>query len=114
MKTGLVILLSMVLASPGAVAIAQAIPDTTTLSMHGTLDAYDSMTQTLSVATRRGTITLRLVAATRIRQGRREIDAAALEKLHGYRAVVRYSESAGTRVLQSIHVLEKDRSGPEG
>jgi hypothetical protein len=74
--------------------------------MRGTLQRYDAATRTLALTTRRGTVTLTLVATTRIRQGRNQVDATALDKLSGYRAVVRYSESAGSRILQSIHVLE--------
>jgi hypothetical protein len=85
----------------------QAAPDATTVSMRGTLAGYDSTTRTVTVTTRGGTVTLTMVPATRIRQGRHELDGSALAQLIGYRAVLRYSESAGGRVLQSIHVAEK-------
>jgi hypothetical protein len=107
MKTVLAGLLWIAITGVGPVAAAQAPPDATTLSMRGTLAGYDSTTRTLSVTTRRGTVSLTLTPATRIRQGRHEIDPMTLEKLTGFRAVVRYSESAGNRILQSIHVVEK-------
>jgi hypothetical protein len=107
MRTVCAALLWIVCTGPGVHAAAQAMPDTMTFSMRGTLEKYDSTTQTLSVMTRGGAVRLTLVSSTRIRQGRHDIDATALEKLAGFRAVVRYSESAGGKVLQSIHVLEK-------
>jgi hypothetical protein len=109
MRAVVAALLWIAIAGQGVHAVDQPTPETTTLSMRGTLEKYDSTTQTLSVMTRAGTVRLLLVSATRIRQGRHEIDATALEKLTGYRAVVRYSESAGGRVLRSIHVLESER-----
>jgi hypothetical protein len=111
MKTVLAGLLWIAIAGVAVHVAAQATPDATTLSMRGMLEGYDSATRTLSVTTRSGTVRLTLVPATRIRQGRHEIDVVTLEKLNGYRAVVRYSESAGKRILQSIHVVEK-KDGP--
>jgi hypothetical protein len=107
MKTLLVVGLWIAIAGLCVDAGVQAAPDATTLSIRGTLAGYDSTTRTVSVTTRSGTVRLTLVSATRIRQGRHEIDGSALEQLTGYRAVLRYSESAGSRVLQSIHVAEK-------
>jgi hypothetical protein len=107
MKTILAMLLWIAIAGSGAGAMVQAVPDTTTLSMRGTLARYDATTRRLALTTRSGMVTLTLVPTTRIRQGRHEIDVTTLEKLTGYRAVVRYSESTGSKILQSIHVLEK-------
>jgi hypothetical protein len=106
MKTLLAGLLWIAIAGVAVHVAAQTMPEATTLSMRGTLEGYDSATRILSVTTRSGIVSLIVVPATRIRQGRHEIDVTALEKLNGYRAVVRYSESAGKRILQSIHVVE--------
>jgi hypothetical protein len=106
MKTVVAGLLWIAITGVAVLAAAQA-PDATTLSLHGTLAGYDATTGSLSVTTRTGTVSLTLTPATRIRQGRHEIDAITLEQLNGYRAVVRYSESAGKRILQSIHVAER-------
>jgi hypothetical protein len=107
MKTVLAGLLWIAIAGVAVHVAAQTTPDATTLSMRGTLQGYDSATRTLSVTTRSGTVGLTLVPATRIRQGRHEIDVMTLETLIGYRAVVRYSESADQRILESIRVVEK-------
>jgi len=107
MKTVLAGLLWIAIAGVGVLAAAQAPPEATTLSLRGTLAGYDATTHALTMTTRSGTVSLTLTSATRIRQGRHEIDAMTLEKLAGFRAVVRYSESAGNRILQSIHVVEK-------
>jgi hypothetical protein len=107
MKTVVAVLLCVALAAPVVQAMAQTVPDATTLSMRGTLDGYDATRQIVLVMTRSGTVRLTLVATTRIRQGRREIEPVALARLNGYQAVVRYSESAGIKILQSIHVLDK-------
>jgi hypothetical protein len=103
----LAVLLSAAIEASTVDAIAQTAPDATSLSLRGTLEQYDSTTRTVSVTTRSGTVTLTVVPTARIRQGRHEIDATTLAKLHGYRVVVRYAESAGTKLLQSIHVLDK-------
>jgi hypothetical protein len=108
MKTLLAILLWIAIAGSGVRAIGQAMPDTTTLSLRGTLERYDATTRRLALTTRSGMVTLTVVPTTRIRQGRHEIDVTTLEQLHGYRAVVRYSEAAGSKILQSIHVLDKN------
>ena len=86
MKTLLVVWLLIPIAGLCLDAGVQAAPDATTLSMRGTLAGYDATTRTVSMTTRSGTVSLTLVAATRIRQGRHEIDSAALERLTGYRA----------------------------
>jgi hypothetical protein len=107
MKTVLAGLLWIAIAGVAVHGAAQTTPGATTVSMRGTLQGYDSATRTLSMATRGATVSLTLAPTTRIRLGRQEIDALMLEKLNGYRAVVRYSESAGVRILQSIHVVER-------
>jgi len=37
----------------------------------------------------------------------RQVEAEELQKLAGERATVRYTESAGARVVQSVHVFGK-------
>src|SRR2546425_10434710 len=74
----------------------------TTLRMRGTIGHYDAASRMLSLMTADGTLQIQLASTIRIRQGRRDIDAAALEKLSGYRAAVRYSESGGNKIAESI------------
>ena len=72
--------------------------------MNGTIEKYDAATRVLSLGTPRGTERFPLESATRLRQGWQKIDDAALNKLVGYRAVVRYSEPFGHRTIESVHV----------
>jgi hypothetical protein len=41
-------------------------------------------------------------------RGPQRIDASELQKLTGYRAVIRYSESQGKKTVESIRVFEKN------
>ena len=78
----------------------------TALRMRGTIDKYDAATRVLSLKTADGTLQLSVAAAVRIRQDRHDIEPAALQRLSGYRAAVRYSESGGTKTAESIHVFD--------
>jgi hypothetical protein len=80
----------------------------TTLSMRGTMEKYEASTGILSLSTPSGTLLFQVVPTTRIRQGWRERGRLDLQTLAGYRLTVRYSESAASRILQSIHVFGKD------
>jgi hypothetical protein len=80
---------------------------TTTLSVRGTIDKYDASTRTLSLSTANGTVRLSTTATTRIRQGWHKVDEADLQKMVGDRATVRYTESDGNRIVESIHVFAK-------
>jgi hypothetical protein len=83
-------------------------PSSTTLRMRGTISKYDASTRTLSLSTRNGTVQFPLALTARIRQAWQKIDASELEKLGGYRAVIRYSESGGTKTVESVHVFGKN------
>jgi hypothetical protein len=80
----------------------------TTLRIRGTISKYDGSTRTLSLTTSSGVVRFSLAATARIRQAWQTIDASELEKLGGYRAVVRYSESDGTKTVESVHVFGKN------
>jgi hypothetical protein len=79
----------------------------TTLSVRGRIDKYDASTRTLSLSTANGTVQLSMTSTTRIRQGWHKVDAADLQKLAGDRATVRYTESGGNRIVESVHVFGK-------
>src|SRR5450759_3981405 len=83
-------------------------PASTTLRMPGTIDKYDASTRMLSLSTSNGTVQFPLASTARIRQGWHKIDALELEKLGGYRAAIRYSESSGNRIVESVHVFGKN------
>jgi hypothetical protein len=123
-----VVLLSSVVAS-GCRVYAQAPPGTgpiepgglteaaqsapTTLRMGGTIDKYETSTRMLSLSTATGTVQLPLASTARIGrgpvgQGPQRIEASELQKLTGYRAVIRYSESHGKKTVESIRVFEKN------
>jgi hypothetical protein len=85
----------------------------TTLRMGGTIDKYEVSTRMLSLSTATGTVQLPLASTARIGrgpigQGPQKIEASELQKLTGYRAVIRYSESHGKKTVESIRVLEKN------
>jgi hypothetical protein len=88
-------------------AFAQAPSSATTLSLRGTIDKYEASSRTLSLATSSGTVRVSLASTTRISQGGHKVEAVDLQKLAGERATVRYTESAGARVVQSVHVFGK-------
>ena len=104
--TVLAFLLSAVLTASGAFQSAQS---ATNLRVRGTIEKYDASTRTLSVSTSNGTMQFPVGATARIRQGWRQIDAATLEKLLGYRADVHYSESSGRKTVESVHVGGKSK-----
>ena len=82
-------------------------PASTTLRMRGTVGDYDATTRTLSISTSSGTVKFRLAPTARIRQGWHKVDAVVLQKLAGYRATVRYSESGGNKTVESVQVSGK-------
>jgi hypothetical protein len=94
-----------------SIGFVQSAPpsSSTTLRLRGTIEKYESATRILSVLTPSGTVKFPLAATSRIRQGWHQIDASLLEKLSGYRADIRYSESGGHKTVESVHVVGKER-----
>jgi hypothetical protein len=90
--------------APSAQSAAEA---STTLRVPGTIDKYDASTRMLSLSTTNGKVQFPVPSAARIRRGGQPIDASQLATLSGYRAAVRYSESGGTKTVQSVHVFGK-------
>ncbi|MEO8260195.1 MAG: hypothetical protein ABI868_22810 [Acidobacteriota bacterium] len=86
----------------------QARPGATTLRVRGTIDQYDASTRVLSLATTSGTMRLLLASTARIRQGWHKLDPLELRKLVGYRAAIGYSESAGNKTVESVHVFGRN------
>jgi hypothetical protein len=81
----------------------------TTLRVAGLIEKYDASSRMLSLTTSTGTMQFPVASPVRIRLRGRQIDAAALENLSGYRAVVRYSEARGNKTVDSISVLDKPK-----
>ena len=79
----------------------------TTLSVRGTIDKYDRLTRILVLSTPAGTLQFPVAPTTRIRQGWHKVDPASLPVLAGNRATIRYTESSGDKVVESVHVFGK-------
>jgi hypothetical protein len=79
--------------------------NSTTLSVRGTIDKYDAASRTLSLSTSNGTVQFPVASTTRIRQGWHKVDPSDLQKLAGDHATVRYTESSGNKVVESVHVF---------
>jgi hypothetical protein len=92
---------------PDHVGVAHAIelPQTTTLSLQGTIDSYTPTSRTLSLSTPLGTIRFYIASTIRIRQGWRKLDVSDLQKFVGHRATVRYTQSGDRPVVESVHVF---------
>ena len=104
------LLLSAVVIS-GLVVFAQAPSPTpsTMLRTRGTVERYEASTRTLTLATADGSVQFPLVSTTRVRRDGETMDAAELAKLSGYRAAVRYTDAAGRKTVESIHVFSKSK-----
>jgi len=107
MKKNLTVLLLSAMLASGARAFAQQPPASTTLSMRGTIDAYDTSSRTLSLATSSGTVRFPVASSARISQGGHKVDASELQKMTGNHATVRYTESDGAKIVESVHVFGK-------
>jgi hypothetical protein len=83
-------------------------PASTTLRMNGTIDRFDASTRILSLSTSNGTVQFAVGSSARIRQGWHNVEPLELQKLAGYRATVRYSESGGNKTVESVHVFGKN------
>jgi hypothetical protein len=102
----IVLLLSAALASEAGVS-GQAPAAATTLRVYGTIAKYDAPSRTLSLSTSAGEMRLPLAPTTRIRQSGHTVDALALQKATGDHATVRYTESDGHRLVESVHLFGK-------
>jgi hypothetical protein len=99
------LLLAAALVSGNWVSAQSTLPGSTTLSVHGTIDKYDVSTRVLALSTSSGIVRFFVASTARLRQGLLTIDAPALKKLTGYRAIVRYAESGGNKTVESVHVF---------
>ena len=87
----------------------QSPPQTsTTLRVSGTIDKYDASTRMLSVATSTGIVQFPIASTARISQRRDKLEITTLQKLAGYRVAIRYSESSGNKIVESVQVFSKD------
>jgi hypothetical protein len=79
----------------------------TTLSLRGIIEKYDAASRTLSLSTSSGAVQFSVASTTRVRRGWHKLDASELQNLAGDHATVRYTESSGDRIVESIHVFGK-------
>jgi hypothetical protein len=77
------------------------------LRLRGTIESYDPLTRTLSLSTLSGMLRLPVAQSARVGRGAQRLEASDLRDLAGYRAAVRYSESAGSKTIESVNVFEK-------
>jgi hypothetical protein len=98
---------SAVVDGSASTAVAHASSDSTTLMLRGTIGRYDGSTRVLSLSTSSGTVQFPVPSAARIRLDGHAVATSELGNLHGYPAAVRYSESSGTKTVESVHVLER-------
>ena len=90
-----------------ATATQSAAQSFTTLSLRGIIEKYDAASRTLSLSTSSGTVQFSVASTTRIRRGWHKVDESELPNFAGDHATIRYTESSGNRIVESIHVFEK-------
>jgi hypothetical protein len=93
--------------NPTSTNAAPSSSDGTTLSVRGAIDKYDQSTRTLVLSTASGQLQFPIAPTTRIRRGWHAVDPADLPKLTGAQATVRYTESGGSKSVESVHVFGK-------
>jgi hypothetical protein len=84
----------------------------TPLRLTGTLQTYDADERFVTVETASGKVRLSVTPDSRIRQGRRTVDASVLPTRIGSRVVVRYVESERGRVVVSLTVFGRASDTP--
>ena len=84
----------------------------TPLRLTGTLQTYDAAEQFVAVETASGKVRLAVTTESRIRQGRRTVDASVLRTRIGSTVVVRYVESERGRVVVSLTVFGRASDTP--
>ena len=92
-------------ASPSKPAAAKAMKATTMMET-GTISKVDPANGALTLTTSKGEEQFTLGSSARLSEGSHKIDAAALAKLTGREARVRYTDNAGQKVVQSVSVSE--------
>ena len=85
----------------------------TPLRLSGTLQTYDADERFVAVETASGKVRLSVTPESRIRQGRRTVDASVLRGRIGSRVVVRYVESDRGRVVVSLTVFGRPNDAPQ-
>ncbi|HKT80030.1 MAG TPA: hypothetical protein VJP86_07400 [Vicinamibacterales bacterium] len=76
----------------------------TTMRSNGKLTTFDPASMMLTLSTSKGSQQYTLTSATKIEEGSKTIDGAALSKLTGHEVTVSYSDSGGQKMVQSVHV----------
>lgn len=76
----------------------------------GKIVKFDASANTVTIATSGGEQQFVLNSSSKIREGSKSLAAADLEKLAGHRATIRYTESNGQKMVQSLGVA----GGPKG
>jgi hypothetical protein len=95
-----------------AIEAAQATAGSTTLMARGTIGKFDASSRVLFLSTANGTLQFPVSSTARIRVDGHAVEVSELAHLRGHPAAVRYSESRGTRNVESVHVFREAEDGP--
>lgn len=83
------------------------------MSAVGTLSAYDSASNMVTVTTSKGAQQFSLAAKATIRQGSKKLSTADLAGHSGANVKVRYTESGGQMVASSITITSESKGKPK-
>jgi len=73
-------------------------------ALSGTIASYDASASTLTIKTSSGDRTVQVASHTKIHEGSKSLKVGALGGLSGHEAKVRYRESNGKMIAESIAV----------
>ena len=96
--------LALVTSAFAAPAQAKSAAKGTSHSVTGTLDRYDAGASTIVVNTGKGTETLSLGSDSAIRMGAQHMVASDLTGHAGQKVKIRYSESNGQKMVESVQL----------
>ena len=85
----------------------QTKPAAQTTQVTGTLTNFDSASNTLTLSTLNGEETFTIGSTTGLHQGRKVITTSDLASLAGHNVTVRYVESAGEKMVQTVDISRR-------
>jgi hypothetical protein len=85
-------------------------PAAQTSQVTGTLTNFDSASNTMTLSTLNGEETFTIGPTAMLHQGRKVLMTSDLANLTGHNATVRYAESAGQRMVDTVDVSRRGSS----
>jgi len=82
-------------------------PAAQTAQVTGTLTNFDSASNTLTLSTPNGEETFTIGSTTMLHQGRKVITTSDLGNLAGHNVTVRYAESAGKKMVETVDISRR-------